>query len=338
MSAAELGPQTAYEVLSVRPDVDGDELRRAYRRAARRAHPDAGGSTEAFRRVSAAWELIGTAEARRRYDLSLPTADTPTGRDRTGRGSGRGPRRGGTTTTARPSGASARPGGGSSGPGTPPPSQRPVRYLPPLETDPVPNGVLDPARSHRRWHGVPRRRGLLPDEHRQRRQARVLSLLDADVAPVLPAARFLTGLGLGGRFQRGLDVDHAVLCGDRLALIGSMQVPDGVYTWDGATLSAHRSAASPPLLGPAMMTLQRALPQVTVGGFVHVMTDRDARLTPVIRHARGADDPAAQEDLLTAAPAAGRDLVRELLLFLGTGSDPDTVDRAALGLLVDQLY
>lgn len=334
MSAAELGPQTAYEVLAVRPDADGDELRRAFRRAARRAHPDAGGSPEAFRRVSAAWELVGTPAARRRYDLSLPTADTPTGQARPGRGSGRAAG----TTTARPSGASARPAGGSSRPGTTPPSQRPVRFLPPLETEPVPNGVLDAARSERRWHGVPRRRGLLPDEHRQRRQARVLRLLDAEVAPVLPAARFLTGLGLGGRFQRALDVDHAVLCGDRLALIGSMQVPDGVYTWDGATLSAHRSAASPPLLGPAMMTLQRALPQVTVGGFVHVMTDRDERLTPVIRHARGAGDPAAQEDLLTAAPAAGRDLVRELLLFLGTGSGPDTVDRAALGLLVGQLH
>ncbi|SJN23461.1 hypothetical protein FM125_04660 [Micrococcus lylae] len=329
MSAAELGPQTAYEVLAVRPDVDAEQLRRAYRRAARRAHPDAGGSPEAFRRVSAAWELVGTAEARRRYDLSLSAADTPTGRARTGRGTAGG--RGGGTTTARASDTSARPG-------PPPPSQRPVRYLPPLQTEPVPNGVLDAARSARRWHGVPRRRGLLPDEHRQRRQARVLRLLDADVAPVLPAARFLTGLSLGGRFQRGLDVDHAVLCGDRLALIGSMQVPDGTYTWDGAQLSAHRSAASPPLMGPAMTTLQRSLPQVTVGGFVLVMTDRDERLAPVIRRARGADDPAAQQDLLTAAPAAGRDLVRELLLFLGTGSAPDTVDRAALGLLVDQLY
>lgn len=332
MSAAELGPQTAYEVLRVRPDVDADELRRAYRRAARRAHPDAGGSPEAFRRVTAAWELVGTDEARRRYDLSLPAVDTPTGRERPGRSrAGGGTAHGGTTTTAPGPGAGRRPG-------SPPPSARPVSYLPPLEDEPVPNGVLDPARSARRWHGVPRRRGLLPDEHRQRRQARVLRLLDADVAPVLPAARFLTGLGLGGRFQRALDVDHAVLCGDRLALIGSMQVPDGVYTWDGATLSAHRSAASPPLLGPAMSTLQRALPQVTVGGFVLVMTDRDERLSPVIRHTRGAEDPAAREDLLTAAPAPGRGLMRELLLFLGTGSAPDTVDRTALGLLVDQLY
>ena len=85
MSAAELGPQTAYEVLVVRADADADELRRAYRLAARRAHPDAGGSPEAFRRVSAAWELVGTDEARRRYDLSLPSADTPTGREPAGR-------------------------------------------------------------------------------------------------------------------------------------------------------------------------------------------------------------------------------------------------------------
>lgn len=326
MSAAEPGPATAYEVLGVRPDADAEQLRRAWRRAARRAHPDAGGSEEAFRRVSAAWELVGTAEARRRYDRSLTAADTPTG-GQAGTPGGAG----GRTNTAQARTASDRPG-------TPPPSQRPVTYLPPLDTEPVPRGVLDAARSARRWHGVPRRRGLLPDEHRRRRQARVLRLLDAEVAPVLPAARVLTGLALGGRFQRALDVDHAVLCGDRLALIGSMQVPDGVYTWDGAALSAHRASASPPLLGPAMTTLQRALPQVTVGGFVLVMTDRDERLTPVIRHARGADDPAARQDLLTAAPAAGRDLVRDLLLFLGTGSAPDTVDRAVLAALVDLLH
>jgi len=77
---------------------------------------------------------------------------------------------------------------------------------------------------------------------------------------------------------------------------------------------------------------------VTVGGLVLVMTDRDAMHTPVVRRVRGADDPEAQADLLTAPPAAGRDFLRELSLFLGTGHAPETVDRASMGALVELLY
>jgi hypothetical protein len=40
-----------------------DELRRAYRLAARAAHPDAGGSREAFLAVSAAFERLSKAVA-----------------------------------------------------------------------------------------------------------------------------------------------------------------------------------------------------------------------------------------------------------------------------------
>ncbi|MGJ5609776.1 J domain-containing protein, partial [Micrococcus luteus] len=162
------------------------------------------------------------------------------------------------------------------------------------------------------------------------RQARTLDVLLRHVADALPAARVLTGLRLGGRWGRHLDVDHAVLCGHRLALIGSVMVPEGTYTWDGADLRSRGRPVAPPLLGPAMMAWQQALPQVTVGGFVHVMTDRDARHAPVIRHTRGADAPEAQADLLTAPPAPGIAFAREVALFLGTGTDPDLVDRRAL--------
>lgn len=131
-----------------------------------------------------------------------------------------------------------------------------------------------------------------------------------------------------------------MLCGRRLALVGSVMVPDGVYTWDGADLQAGARArpVAPPLLGPAMQAWQHALPGVTVGGFVLVMTDRDARHAPVVRHARGADRPEVQTDLLTAPPAPGQALLRELQLFLGTGPDPLVVDRRVLRTLVDHLH
>ncbi|MET3451323.1 DnaJ domain-containing protein [Curtobacterium sp. 1544] len=59
---------TPYEVLGVRATADDDELRRAYRRAARESHPDLGGDARRFRQVQIAWERVGTPAARRAYD------------------------------------------------------------------------------------------------------------------------------------------------------------------------------------------------------------------------------------------------------------------------------
>lgn len=57
-----------YEVIGAARDASEEELRRAYRRALREAHPDTGGDASRFLAVQAAWVLIGTAEARERYD------------------------------------------------------------------------------------------------------------------------------------------------------------------------------------------------------------------------------------------------------------------------------
>lgn len=64
------GPLTAsaYDVLGVTATADDDALRRAYRLRLRQTHPDTGGDATVFIRVQQAWELIGTPEARARYD------------------------------------------------------------------------------------------------------------------------------------------------------------------------------------------------------------------------------------------------------------------------------
>ncbi|QMU96716.1 J domain-containing protein [Microbacterium esteraromaticum] len=61
---------SAYELLGVAASADDDELRRAYRLRLRQTHPDTGGDAALFVRVQRAWELIGTPEARARYDRS----------------------------------------------------------------------------------------------------------------------------------------------------------------------------------------------------------------------------------------------------------------------------
>jgi hypothetical protein len=74
---------TPYEVLGVAATVDDDELRRAYRRAARETHPDLGGDPQRFRALQTAWERVGTPGARRAYDTgaarSTESAFAPSG-------------------------------------------------------------------------------------------------------------------------------------------------------------------------------------------------------------------------------------------------------------------
>ncbi len=82
-----MGPQPSlYEVLGVAPDATADQIRRAYRAAARRTHPDAGGSSPAFAQVNVAFRILSDPGLRRRYDLRLtdspgrrpqPRADPP---------------------------------------------------------------------------------------------------------------------------------------------------------------------------------------------------------------------------------------------------------------------
>lgn len=62
-----------YEVLGVSQHAAPQEIRRAFRRLARRFHPDAGaeGSEERFQEVSEAYRTLSDPERRRSYDRAL---------------------------------------------------------------------------------------------------------------------------------------------------------------------------------------------------------------------------------------------------------------------------
>ncbi len=64
---------THYEVLGVGSAATPDEVRAAYRRAARDAHPDrhGAGSAERMARVNEAWRVLGDPARRRAYDDEL---------------------------------------------------------------------------------------------------------------------------------------------------------------------------------------------------------------------------------------------------------------------------
>ncbi len=57
-----------YEVLGVDAQVDGEALRKAFRRCSWEAHPDRGGSTERMKLINEAWTVLSNRDLRDLYD------------------------------------------------------------------------------------------------------------------------------------------------------------------------------------------------------------------------------------------------------------------------------
>jgi len=116
-----------YKILQVDSEAEDEVIQAAYRRLARKYHPDLAASPDAANRMAAinsAWELIGEPSKRAAYDRQRAAlATTPVqptgGTDRTQPGSGSGASGGGAPTGTR-SGSSSS-GGGTSSASTPPP-------------------------------------------------------------------------------------------------------------------------------------------------------------------------------------------------------------------------
>ncbi len=57
-----------YDTLGVKKDASADEIKRAFRKLARKYHPDAGGDEEKFKQVNEAYEVLSDADKRKQYD------------------------------------------------------------------------------------------------------------------------------------------------------------------------------------------------------------------------------------------------------------------------------
>ena len=68
---AGVGERSHYEVLGVSMTATADEVRSAYRRAARDHHPDAGGDAVRMTDLNAAWHVLGDPVRRAAYDHEL---------------------------------------------------------------------------------------------------------------------------------------------------------------------------------------------------------------------------------------------------------------------------
>ncbi len=57
-----------YDVLGVKKTASADEIKKAFRRLARKHHPDAGGDEEKFKELNEAYEVLSDEEKRKQYD------------------------------------------------------------------------------------------------------------------------------------------------------------------------------------------------------------------------------------------------------------------------------
>lgn len=62
---------THYETLGVAPRATPDEIKSAYRRLARRHHPDVNGDPLIFKQANEAYEVLSDPEKRRAYEENL---------------------------------------------------------------------------------------------------------------------------------------------------------------------------------------------------------------------------------------------------------------------------
>ncbi len=57
-----------YEILGVKKDASAEDIKKAFRRLARKHHPDTGGSEEKFKEINGAYEVLSDSEKRAQYD------------------------------------------------------------------------------------------------------------------------------------------------------------------------------------------------------------------------------------------------------------------------------
>ncbi|MDR0500925.1 MAG: DnaJ domain-containing protein [Coriobacteriales bacterium] len=60
-----------YEILGIKQSASTDEIKKAFKKLARKHHPDAGGNEEEFKRVSEAYDTLSDQKKREQYDTFL---------------------------------------------------------------------------------------------------------------------------------------------------------------------------------------------------------------------------------------------------------------------------
>ncbi|MHA7262520.1 J domain-containing protein [Arthrobacter sp. TMN-37] len=304
-----------YDILGIAPGATPKQVKDAYRRAARTAHPDLGGSEELFHSVAVAYETLSDPARREQYDKRGRFGAPP-------RPDGTGAR---TFGTAGPAPRGAGPGAASDGVHT-----RPPIYLPPFSPDQPP--VLPLVLAGRQAHGAARQPGLIARLGAEARarwdgEQRTAALVEAAVLEGFPAARLVNGLVFANRARTA--AGHAVLAGYRIAVIDSFTATPGNFHWDGRSLR-HQGRPVTLRMPATVREVQELFPECNVTGWILVHGARDNPFDPVIDTPPGFDrSTPSLVQVVNAGTAA-----RTLKAFLAAGPQPNTVQLPVLGRLL----
>lgn len=297
--------RTYYTVLGVSRSATAKQIKDAYRKAARTAHPDHGGSAELFHDVAVAYEMLSDPERRRRYDRTLGLEDPLPG------------------SPPAPTPKSRQAAGSADA------STQAPRYEPPFggNTQTPVSAVV----AGRQVHGSARQPGALARLRRgstarfdgERATAR---LLESGLLPAFPAARLVNGLSFGG----GLEVGHAVLAGYRIAVIDSLLAPPGNYSWDGHRLRHRGRHAGDVRLAETVRKVQDLFPECNVRGWLVLHGRQNNPFEPIVDYPPSLDRSA----LVAVHVANAGTLLRETKRFLSEGPAPNTVQLGVLARLL----
>ncbi|GAA5229740.1 J domain-containing protein [Arthrobacter cryoconiti] len=321
---------THYQVLGLPSTATEREIKIAYRKAARNSHPDHGGDPAQFRVVTQAYEVLSNPAKRQLYDRSYRAASaTPsssTNAGTPGAGSGAGENDFGSSDAASGSAFTTH-----RSPQSRNLAGEPAVYVPDYGALDGTVPLLPRPMAAQPVHGAPRKRGVFGASSRLAREARTASLIMQQVLPSIPAARLINGLTAPG--GNGY-LDHVLISGYRIALVGSMLVPAGAFRWDGTVLVHGSKVAAPPQLIPAARALQELFPECNVTAWVCVHSSTGNLFEPVIDYTRGGEPDGSA--LVNVANAAR--FVREVKQFLASGPLPNVVDLSVLSRLLGGMY
>jgi hypothetical protein len=114
-------------------------------------------------------------------------------------------------------------------------------------------------------------------------EQRTARLITESVMPGLPSARLINGLRWPG--TEHADIDHAVIAGNRIALIDSKMWADGNYWWDNKRLFRSGKELEAFKLGAAVSAVRAAYPHCQVEGWVVVHSPSGKLSKPSIERA-----------------------------------------------------
>ncbi|WP_299166023.1 J domain-containing protein [uncultured Arthrobacter sp.] len=298
--------RTYYTVLGVSRSATAKEIKDGYRKAARSAHPDQGGTAELFHDVAVAYEMLSDPERRRRYDRTLGIEDPLPG--------------------ARPaSGPKRRPQATAAEAYSQPPRYEPA-YDAGRQAPPIPLAI-----AQQQVHGTARQPGALARlkpgaTARHDGERATARLLEASLLPGFPAARLVNGLAFGS----GADVGHALLAGYRIAVIDSLLAPPGNYSWDGHRLRHRGRHAGDVRITETVRQVQDLFPECNVRGWLVLHGRQNNPFEPIVDYPPSLDRSA----LVSVHVANAGTLLREVRRFLSEGPQPNTVQVPVLARLL----